>query len=378
MAEQAAESIPPTFASQLLDWFDQHGRHDLPWQQDINPYRVWLSEIMLQQTQVKTVIPYFQRFIAAFPAIDPLADASLDSVLHLWTGLGYYARARNLHKTAQLIVEDFAGQFPNNIDGLETLPGIGRSTAGAICAIAFGQRAAILDGNVKRVLARYYAFEGWAGQSAVQKKLWEMAEANTPHHHCAEYTQAIMDLGSTLCTRSKPNCQACPLQTHCKAHASATTERYPAKKPRQALPVRSTHFLIISDSENRVLLQQRPPVGLWGGLWCFPQCENKSAIRETCQQIGINFKDPDPSSGKTPDQSRVTERGYCFEEPRRHTFSHYHLDYTPVFISLSQLNAELTSQIAEHSTTWIEAHAPGQLGLPRPVEQILENIPLID
>jgi A/G-specific adenine glycosylase len=184
--------MPATFANQLLDWFDQHGRHDLPWQQDINPYRVWLSEIMLQQTQVKTVIPYFERFIAAFPNVDELAAAPIDTVLHLWTGLGYYARARNLHKTAQLVVDDYAGQFPNATDNLETLPGIGRSTAGAICAIAFRQRAAILDGNVKRVLARYYAIEGWPGKSAVQKQLWALAETNTPDDRCGDYTQRPM------------------------------------------------------------------------------------------------------------------------------------------------------------------------------------------
>lgn len=378
--------MPATFANQLLDWFDQHGRHDLPWQQDINPYRVWLSEIMLQQTQVKTVIPYFERFIAAFPSVDELAAAPIDTVLHQWTGLGYYARARNLHKTAQLVVDDYAGQFPNATDSLETLPGIGRSTAGAILAIAFRQRAAILDGNVKRVLARYYAIEGWPGKSAVQKQLWALAETNTPDDRSADYTQAIMDLGATLCTRSKPNCQACPLQADCQAHASATTELYPTKKPKKALPERSTYFLIISDSENRILLQQRPPTGLWGGLWCFPQCENESAIRETCEQIGIAFKAPDqtpnpvvnPASNKNPHQTHATEQDYRFDKAKRHTFSHFHLDYTPVFISLSQLKAELTTQIAEHSVTWVKAHDPGQLGLPRPVEQVLNNIPLID
>ncbi|MBV1932067.1 MAG: A/G-specific adenine glycosylase [Porticoccaceae bacterium] len=358
--------MPSTFASQLLDWFDQHGRHDLPWQQDINPYRVWLSEIMLQQTQVKTVIPYFERFIAAFPSVAELAAAPIDKVLHLWTGLGYYARARNLHKTAQLVVDDYAGQFPNATDNLETLPGIGRSTAGAICAIAFQQRAAILDGNVKRVLARYYTIEGWPGKNAVQKQLWALAETNTPDDRCAEYTQAIMDLGATLCTRSKPNCQACPLQADCQAHASATMEIYPTKKPKKTLPIRSTHFLIISDSENRILLQQRPPVGLWGGLWCFPQCEHESAIHETCEQIGIDFKAPNSAA----------EHDYRFDKAKRHTFSHFHLDYTPVFISLSQLKAELTTQIAEHSVTWVRPQDPGQLGLPRPVEQVLNNIPI--
>ncbi len=206
---------PEQFQHSILDWFDQHGRHDLPWQQAQTPYRVWVSEIMLQQTQVATVIPYFQRFMARFPDVGALAAAEQDEVLHLWTGLGYYARARNLHKAARLVVNNWGGEFPQTLEGMESLPGIGRSTAGAILAMACGIRAPILDGNVKRVLARYACVEGWPGQTAVQKQLWALAEEYTPSRRVGDYTQAMMDLGATLCTRSKPACVLCPLQLDC-------------------------------------------------------------------------------------------------------------------------------------------------------------------
>lgn len=210
-------SHPGQFSAAVLDWFDQHGRTDLPWQAEKTPYHTWISEIMLQQTQVATVIPYYQRFVKRFPDVHSLAAAEIDQVLHLWTGLGYYARARNLHKTALIVSQTLEGQFPDTLEGLEQLPGIGRSTAGAILSIATGKRAAILDGNVKRVLARFYAIEGWPGQPAVTRTLWELAERNTPHQRVGDYTQAMMDLGATLCTRSKPGCLLCPLQQDCKA-----------------------------------------------------------------------------------------------------------------------------------------------------------------
>ncbi|MCB1842832.1 MAG: A/G-specific adenine glycosylase, partial [Halioglobus sp.] len=218
-----------TFSRRVLAWFDQYGRHDLPWQRDTTPYRVWVSEIMLQQTQVKTVIPYYQRFMAAYPTVQALARAPEDSVLHLWTGLGYYARARNLHRAAKHVVHELNGEFPRTLDGLTALPGIGRSTAGAILSIACGERASILDGNVKRVLARYHRVGGWPGDSAVHKQLWEIAERYTPTRRCADYTQAMMDLGATVCTRSAPACNRCPLQTSCEATAAGDTGAYPGK-----------------------------------------------------------------------------------------------------------------------------------------------------
>ena len=340
-----------TFAKTLLDWYDANGRTDLPWRQDITPYRVWVSEIMLQQTQVKTALPYFQRFMGQFPTIGALADASLDDVLHLWTGLGYYARGRNLHKTATIINAEFDGVFPTDSEALQAFPGIGRSTAGAICAIAFGQATPILDGNVKRVLTRHHKIDGWPSQSAVQKKLWQVAEYLTPARRCADYTQAIMDLGATLCSRSKPECSACPLESSCQAHQTDTVKQYPASKPRKTLPVRTTCMLIIKNPSGEVLLQQRPPVGLWGGLWCFPECGDIQTIEAVCQQLGVTASD----SESGPQQ--------------RHTFSHYHLDYTPVYIDALQ-----RSRIADNAIVWVKADQPGELGLPQPVVKLLKSM----
>ena len=236
---------PDRFQAQVLQWYDRHGRHDLPWQHPRSPYRVWLSEIMLQQTQVKTVIPYFERFLERFPDVAALAAASEDEVLHLWTGLGYYARARNLLKCARSVVDDHGGEFPATVEALEQLPGIGRSTAGAIVSISRDTPAAILDGNVKRVLARYTAIAGWPGESAVQKKLWAVAERYTPETRCADYSQAMMDLGATLCSRSRPACDLCPLEESCAAHSAGRQADYPGKKPRKALPVKSTVMLLV-------------------------------------------------------------------------------------------------------------------------------------
>ena len=221
-----------------MGWFEQNGRKDLPWQHPRDPYRVWVSEIMLQQTQVATVIPYFERFLGSFPDLDALAGASLDDVLHHWSGLGYYARARNLHRCAISIVENYEGRFPCDQTALESLPGIGRSTAGAIRSLACGQPAAILDGNVKRVLARHYAIEGWPGKSHVQKRLWEVSEKLTPEKQCADYNQAMMDLGSMVCSRGRPACHQCPLSTTCLAFAQGNPSAYPHSKPRRELPVK--------------------------------------------------------------------------------------------------------------------------------------------
>ncbi len=345
-----------SFAQRLLRWFDRHGRRDLPWQQEITPYRVWLSEVMLQQTQVATVIPYFQRFTAAFPDVVALAAAPLDEVLHLWTGLGYYARCRNLHKTAGIIASDYEGRFPDNIAALQQLPGIGRSTAGAISAIAFGTPAPILDGNVKRVLARHGAIEGYPGTSDVAKTLWQLADNYTPHLRCGDYTQAIMDLGATLCTRSAPQCTRCPLNADCRACQLGDPQRFPGKKPRKKIPIKTTLFLILENAANEVLLQQRPAQGLWGGLWTFPECDTETQIAAICGQLGYQV------------------RSWHATREQRHTFSHFHLDYRPVRVSVAA-----SGRVAEPDRTrWVAPSRPGNLGLPQPVKALLQQLPGIE
>ncbi|QIB65784.1 A/G-specific adenine glycosylase [Kineobactrum salinum] len=345
---------PPAFARRVLDWFDQHGRKDLPWQQSIDPYRVWVSEIMLQQTQVRTVIPYFQRFMEAFPRVQDLADAPVDEVLHLWTGLGYYARARNLHRAAREVCDHHGGRFPANVDQLSELPGIGRSTAGAIVSIAFRQRASILDGNVKRVLARYHAVPGWPGQTAVHRELWQLAEQHTPTRRVADYSQAMMDLGATLCTRSRPRCEDCPLSVDCAARRADSQADYPGKKPRKTMPVRATIFLIVRDAGGSVLLQRRPPSGIWGGLWCFPQLDEQAAAGNWClDRFGLMPTELAPA------------------EPFRHTFSHYHLDIQPL---LATLPGEPQAVMAGDDQLWYNVAQPSQIGLAAPVARLLASL----
>lgn len=355
MAERTRRKRTATavdFSARLLAWFDRHGRHDLPWQRERSPYRVWLSEIMLQQTQVNTVIPYFERFVAAFPDVAALAAAPVDSVLHHWTGLGYYARARNLHRTARLVTEQYDGQFPALLDELTALPGIGRSTAGAIAAIAFGRRAAILDGNVKRVLARHGAIAGWPGQTDVARNLWEIAERFTPTERVADYTQAIMDLGATLCTRMRPACARCPVRADCLAHAAGVPEQYPGRKPKTATPIRATLFLILRNPAGAVLLEQRPPTGIWGGLWSFPECAPETDIASQCDALGhraLNWQ-----AGAA----------------RRHVFSHYRLDYTPVVVTVAA-----GFGIADgDGRRWVFPASPGALGLPAPAKRLLAEL----
>lgn len=341
-------------SQRLLNWFDQHGRHDLPWQVDRKPYRVWVSEIMLQQTQVTTVIPYFENFMARFPDIEYLASAKLDEVLHLWTGLGYYARARNLHKAAQMIETEHTGQFPESFDEVLALPGIGRSTAGAILAQSLGQRHAILDGNVKRVLTRLHTIEGWPGQKAVEQQLWQLAEKYTPNAKLADYTQAIMDLGATVCTRSKPHCDSCPVNEHCQACKQGKVSLYPSPKPKKALPVRQTRMLLLQDAQGHFLLQQRPPSGIWGGLWSFPECPLEIDLNAWCeQQLGLEI-------GPVQQEAML-----------RHTFSHFHLDIHPVRARLK----DHTDRVMEAAATlWYNTHQPDALGLPGPIKQMLEQL----
>lgn len=343
---------PSEFQTAVLDWFDQHGRKNLPWQQEISAYSVWVSEIMLQQTQVATVIPYYQRFMQRFPNVQALARAPQDDVLHHWTGLGYYARARNLHKTAQIVNSNHCGEFPNSVDALQELPGIGRSTAGAICAIAYKKRATILDGNVKRVLARFQAIPGWPGKADTLKALWAVAESFTPAHRIADYTQAMMDLGATLCMRSSPACQHCPLNESCQAFVQGNPQDYPGKKPKRALPVKNCCFLVIINSDGEILLQKNPPTGLWGSLWQFPQCESEDDISITCDKLGISCE----QTRKYPVQ--------------RHTFSHFHLDYQPIALTTTGYN----TLSEDKNQVWYNRQNPLSLGLPKPVKALLESL----
>ena len=345
----------PTFAARVLEWFDRHGRKDLPWQRDISPYRVWVSEIMLQQTQVGTVIPYFEHFMTAFPTVQALAAAPVDEVLHLWTGLGYYARARNLHRAAGIVCSELAGRFPDTVEELCELPGVGPSTAGAILSIAGGQRALILDGNVKRVLARHGAVAGWPGRAAVQKQLWELAQRHTPVQRNAAYSQAIMDLGATVCTRSAPACARCPVRGDCRALAQGEPTRYPAKRPRRALPVRRTVFLMIRDPEGAVWLERRPARGIWGGLWCFPQVERTAEAAGWC----IDRWGLEPAAVQPWDSFR-------------HTFSHYHLAILPVQISLPGSPGAV---MAGSDQLWYNTRKPAAIGLAAPVAALIRRLP---
>ncbi|MFP8968133.1 A/G-specific adenine glycosylase [Pokkaliibacter sp. CJK22405] len=340
---------PAEFQHRIMEWFDRHGRTTLPWQFNKTPYRVWISEIMLQQTQVATVIPYYERFMERFPSVQALAEAEVDEVLHLWTGLGYYTRARNLHRAAQILVNDWQGEFPSTVEEVVTLPGVGRSTAGAILSISRGTWAPILDGNVKRVLSRYAAIEGWPGQSAVEKELWELAERLTPEARVGEYTQAMMDMGATLCTRSKPMCLLCPLEDSCEAHQQHREAEFPGKKPRKALPEKTRHLLILKDEQGRVLLEQRPPTGIWGGLWSFPEALNRSELDDMAQSRG----------GKA--SSKITL------EPRQHTFSHFHLQMIPVIYDLADSGEvmEVSGQL------WYNLRQPEEVGLAAPVKRLL-------
>ncbi|MGM0563063.1 MAG: A/G-specific adenine glycosylase [Pseudomonadota bacterium] len=347
-----------SFAQRLLTWHRVSGRHDLPWQRDITPYRVWVSEIMLQQTQVTTVIPYFERFMAHFPELSDLASASQDEVLQLWSGLGYYARGRNLHRAAQLAVEEHGGELPESLDELQNLPGIGRSTAGAILSIACGQRQPILDGNVKRVLARHGAIEGWPGRTAVARELWALADERTPGAALAgEYAQAIMDLGATLCTRSQPRCDACPVSEDCRALALGHPEAFPGKKPKKEKPVRRTRMWLVQDTGGRILLEQRPSKGLWGGLWVLPE------------------QDPAESP-----EDWLAERGWLDRKPEplpafRHTFSHYHLDIEPLWLAAVGPDNRVAEPSAERPLQWYNPRQP-EGGIAAPVARLIRSIEL--
>ena len=335
------------FATRVLDWFDCHGRKDLPWQQAVTPYRVWVSEIMLQQTQVATVIPYFERFMQRFPTLADLAQAPLDDVLHLWTGLGYYARGRNLHKAACLALAEHGGELPQSVDALSALPGIGRSTAGAIRSLGHGLPAAILDGNVKRVLARHEALAGDPAKADVLKQFWAVAEAYTPAQRTANYNQAMMDLGATLCTRSKPACGICPLHHSCQGLLSGNPTQYPQKVRKVAVPEKSVRFVIRLNEQGQVWLQQRPAVGIWGGLWSFPEQAVDSPM------------------------PLAAEPGPAFW----HVFSHFRLHIHPV---IQRMSLDDALAVNEANGQWVTlAPLPAALpalGLPTPVQQLLQRL----
>ncbi len=342
------------FSARLIEWYACHGRHDLPWQAARTPYRVWLSEIMLQQTQVATVIPYFERFVAHCPDVQALAAAAPDEVLHLWSGLGYYSRARNLHRCARLLMERHGGEFPRDLDTLIALPGIGRSTAAAILAQAYELPHAILDGNVKRVLARYHALAGWPGETAVAKQLWRLSEQHLPRAEVRVYTQAIMDLGATLCTRSRPRCGDCPVADECAAYQSGQVADFPGARPKRVVPRRSTCFLIIENSAGQVLLERRPPSGIWGGLWCFPEVPDEDALSARLSALGLG-------------NGRIHQRLAMIA----HSFTHFHLDIAPLRV---RVDSQALAVRDDGALRWYSPADSTRIGLSAPVTRLLASL----
>ena len=341
------------FAAALLAWFDVHGRHDLPWQLNRSAYTVWVSEIMLQQTQVTTVIGYFEKFISKFPDVSTLANAPLDDVLALWAGLGYYARARNLHKAAGVVRDAHDGIMPADIESLIALPGIGRSTAGAIASLAWDKRAPILDGNVKRVLSRRVGMTEWPGGTQALKQLWLLAEELTPHERVADYTQAIMDLGATLCTRAKPLCMHCPVSEGCVALRDGLQGRIPAPKPKVHRPRRSVRMLVLQNTAGAVLLERRPAAGVWPGLFSLPELpEDTSAGDWSRAHVGSDIAD---------------ERALA---PISHAFTHFDLDIEPLRAMLSS-----SAGVLEHADRlWYKPGEPQRPGMPAPVARLLDTL----
>lgn len=339
-------SAPNRFTEQLIAWQKVAGRHDLPWQNTRDPYRIWLSEIMLQQTQVGTVIPYYLRFLDSFPTVRALAAAPIESVIEHWAGLGYYARARNLHKCAQQVATRHGGQFPDSADVLAELPGIGRSTAAAIAAFAFGRRAAILDGNVKRVLCRQFGIEGFPGQATIHRQLWELADSLLPEGDIEPYTQGLMDLGATLCTRSRPRCDACPVAAGCVARRDNRQGELPASKPRAAVPERTATFVLLSDGE-RFLLERRPPTGLWGGLLVPPEGEPNAVAG----RLGLQLLD-------------------CRPLPAfKHSFTHFRLTLKPVLCRIAPQH-----MTTETGLEWVAMEQAADAGVPAPIKKLIRQV----
>ncbi|MEZ5564333.1 MAG: A/G-specific adenine glycosylase [Gammaproteobacteria bacterium] len=350
---------PELLAPALLDWWEQHGRHDLPWQH--NPpgsagrYRVWVSEVMLQQTQVSTVLRYFPVFIKAFPDVRALADAPADEVLHRWSGLGYYARARNLHRAAQQVRDQHGGQIPDEFDALAGLPGIGRSTAGAILSLADNQRHPILDGNVKRVLARVFGVAGYPGEAAVSRQLWALAERCTPAVRVANYTQAIMDLGASLCARRKPDCAACPLALQCVAYRDGLVEELPTRKAARPRPQKTAVVLLCVRHDGAVLLERRPASGIWGGLWGLPESASVEAAAGWCTA----------TLGVAPERQHV-------QPVLRHGFTHFELAMTPVEMHVGRVLPERVMEADRW--LWYNTGAPARIGLAAPTARLLATL----
>jgi len=345
-------STASDFSSRLIAWQKIHGRHDLPWQNTQDPYAIWVSEIMLQQTQVAAVIAYYARFMARFPNIATLAQASQEEVLQHWSGLGYYSRARNLHNAAQTIMDEFDGQFPEDFEKIQTLSGIGRSTAAAIASFAFQQNQTILDGNVKRVLARHFLIEGWTGSPKIEKALWALAETLVPDQEMIAYTQGLMDLGATICTRSKPKCELCPLNVHCMALAKNQTKALPTPKPRKAIPQKQTTMLLLLNG-NEVMLEKRPPNGIWGGLWSLPEISMQEIPSEVAmQRFGLEVESDEPLPSIL------------------HTFTHFKLEILPQ--PLQVIHRSL--QAIRPNTIWLNIEDAIGAALPTPVRNILLNL----
>ncbi|RMH22014.1 MAG: A/G-specific adenine glycosylase [Gammaproteobacteria bacterium] len=335
------------FSRRIIRWQKNHGRNNLPWQVTDDAYPIWISEIMLQQTQVQTVIPYFQRFISRFPNVAQLANASEDEVLACWSGLGYYARGRHLRHAARLIMERHQGRIPNRLDDLMNLPGIGRTTAAAILSQAFGQRQTILDGNVKRVLCRFHALEGWPGSRTVEQRLWKLAEQHLPENEMRTYTQGLMDLGAMICLRKNPLCESCAISENCKAHLSGTTSRYPSARPARIRPQKSSHVLILTNSENHILLQKRPSSGIWGGLWSLPQIETDAS--DINHYAGIKYE----ALACTP--------------PVRHQFTHFQLTLYPI---LARTRSRGKS-VEPGFHAWYNQDEIHNIGMPAPIAKLL-------
>jgi A/G-specific adenine glycosylase len=351
-----------SFAPRLIAWQREHGRHDLPWQNTRDAYRIWLSEIMLQQTQVSTVIPYYARFLERFPTVEALAAAPLDDVMALWAGLGYYTRARNLHRCAQVVAQEHGGRFPSTVDGLAALPGIGRSTAAAIASFAFGARATILDGNVKRVLARVFGVEGFPGEKRVENAMWTLAESIVPGAAAGDadvsaYTQGLMDLGATLCGRGKPDCARCPFAADCVANTTGRQRELPAARPKKTVPTRRTWMLVLLDGDT-VMLEKRPPTGIWGGLWSLPEAAGEAALAERAQSFG--------GAGKASPLA-----------PLSHTFTHFKLDIEPRVVELARdASSRPTAalELNDGETAWVALRDLDAFGVPAPVRKLLDGL----
>lgn len=339
------------FTKQLLHWFDENGRKDLPWQKNRTAYRVWVSEIMLQQTQVATVVPYYNRFMERFPELKELANAPIDDVLHHWAGLGYYARARNLHKAAIQIVEEWDGQFSESFEQILSLPGIGRSTAAAISSIAFKKRQPILDGNVKRVLARYHAIEGWSGSRPVSDRLWQLSELQTPYERVDDYTQAIMDLGATVCKRAKPHCGQCPLESDCRAKQHGRVNELPTPRPKRRVAERNRFMLILESSEG-LFVEKRISAGIWGGLWSFPLVDKPQDVTEWFEAKGVTKESLEWMPGRT------------------HIFTHFRLNYRPV---RAWLKNPSDCVMEAGQGVWYKAATESVCGFPAPVKRLIEE-----